>query len=446
MSNGKIKSKRPNMVAAGNIIAARVSQMISPDNAGSIFDRLKGIVGDRYNSHRNLPASRNNRSARNYSEHIQSALSKQINSETRDDMSRRTGLSLSNLAYAPKVGAGTAVQNKPRTGEQQQAEFSNYQTYGRQQEQTDPAMVDDTGWSKTLAQTVGSGMLSAKQLQAASYANVENMIGHRTAGFNGANSQQLSANEKKEMTFMFQRMILEGYVRGVDIPAMVANMNGGKIKFSTSNDPGLGLGVAGYNIGAMFDKDWWAKASDIDKIGLFYQEVGHAIGVAPHTRGLMEGSDTIFSADATAKANYSKYLDYYFEDVKSESKYDIAASTTDRLSAKDAQALIAKNPDWFSSLTSKVSGTGQGPVAASKSSVASPAATIPTFAAANGGNNQEEEGGEAPDTPTGELSASVSAPTKTFAAGMADISRPNESNNMQDAGSLQSLQGMLRHG
>lgn len=436
--HGRIKSRRPNMIAAANVIAARVAGMVAPDNADDIFSMLKNRVGDRYNAHSQVPLSSGYKSTARVVDDISGALKGQISSETRDQLAQRTGLPLANLAYKPKTGVATAAQIKPRTGEQQQTEFGAYQTYGSQQQQTsDPNMVDDAGWSKTLAQTVGSGMISAAQFQAASFANVGAMLGTRTSSFNGATAGALSNDEKTEMTYMLQRMILEGYVRGVDIPAMIKNMNGGQLKLATSDGAGLGLGVAGYNIGAMFDKTWWSKASDIDKIGLFYQEVGHALGVAPHTRGLMEGNDTIFSADDQAKKMYGQYLDYYFEDVKAHSSYDVASSKANALTSDAAAALINKNKDWLPSLTGVI-GAGKTTTATttptyrtgsiSKSSLEAEESTIPILNPSFQNAPTESSGGNGLDLPTSELSESVMDSTKTFAKDMADISKPNPTN------------------
>lgn len=441
--HGKIKSHRPEMVVAANVVAARVAEMISPDNAGDIFSRLKERLGGKFNAHSRMPLNSGFKSTGSVNETINNALRNQLPLETRDQMSTRTGMGLANLAYAPRSGVGTAAQTKPRTGEQEQAGFGDYQTYGtygnQQQQTSDPRMVDDEGWSKTLAQTVGSGMISAAQFQAASFANVQAMIGQRTSPWTNkdtggvATPGTLSADEKTEMTYMFQRMILEGYVRGVDIPAMVKKMPGGQMKLSTSNSPALGYGVAGYGYGAMFDKNWWATASDIDKIGLFYQEVGHAMGEADHTRGLMKGTDSIFSADDQAKKMYSQYLDYYFEDVKNDSSYVEVASHTGALDAAGAQKLIDSNKSWFPSITgvvgdakteTKTVSSYGAPMTGAKSSLDMEPSTIDMLAPTIGGG-QQEQGAASLATPSSELSESVVAPTRTFAEGMADISKPN---------------------
>lgn len=455
---GKIKQRMPNMVAAANVIAARVAGMVAPNNANDIFSMLKEKVGDRFNSHKSIPRFSGFTSTGVAAENMSKTLKNQLISETRDDLAMRTGLKLPNLAYKPKTGIGTAMQTRPR--EQEQSEFGDYQVDRSQQQQTrESEMVDDAGWSLTLNQTVGSGMISAAQFKAASFDNVSAMIGYRTEGFNGAQASQLSASQKKEMTYMLQRMILEGYVRGIDVPAMIKGMPGGKLDMSVSDGSGLGLGVAGHSVGVMLDNTWWNKASDVDKIGLFYQEVGHALGVADHTRGLMKGSDTIFSADSTAKDNYAKYVDWYFQDVKSESRYDVASSSNGALSAADAQALLSQNPSWIPSLEGGVIPTSQPEPKPS---------TAPAVIYSNGGgatasqamqaintisnaradvsmsqqqqmqSSQASRPMEQAATPTmpGGLDSSVMTATKTFAAGMADISKPNDANIMENAGAL----------
>lgn len=155
----------------------------------------------------------------------------------------------------------------------------------------------------SLAQTLGSGLLSAQQLSNASYSNVYSLL-HMTQG---------NESDKRVAAFLLQRMILEGYVRGVDVYRQLKDAGG--------LNYGMGSPRCGYSCGGhdgrrpFVDMNSNGYGSDVAFLNVFYQEVGHALGQMNHTRGLMAGSYQYSDLTGMTLRNYSTWLDYYFQDV-----------------------------------------------------------------------------------------------------------------------------------
>lgn len=168
--------------------------------------------------------------------------------------------------------------------------------------------VDDTGWNVTLSQIVGSGMLSQQQLQSASFNNVYSMI----------NATGMTESTKREMTYYLQRMILEGYIRGVDMVREIKSQNGGKINIglanavcgSTAYD---GCGDWGSNT-VTFRAAWWNGSTDKLKLALFYHELGHAILNRPHNSSysIMQVPYNQISGTWQTNSNYKTLVDELF--------------------------------------------------------------------------------------------------------------------------------------
>lgn len=176
--------------------------------------------------------------------------------------------------------------------------------------------IEDTGWGMTLAQVVGSGMLTQQQLQTASYSNVYSMI--RLEGGTEA--------DKQEMAYMFQRMILEGYVRGYDLVRDVKEDYGGSIRIQltdgavcgTTSTGIIGCGGMGYT---QFRNSFWQNSGDGTKLALFFHEVGHEMA----NRGHAFGSQSLMSYDYfnnswVKGSTYDQLMDEYFRNSSNVSR------------------------------------------------------------------------------------------------------------------------------
>lgn len=188
----------------------------------------------------------------------------------------------------------------------------------------------------SLAQTIGSGMLSQDQLQRASYANVASLIRPYGVGY--------SPEDKQTATFLLQRMILEGFVRGVDVERQLRNSGG--LQYEVGGG-GCGYSCGGWNgSGPFVQMNRGGYGSDVALLNIFYQEVGHALGQLNHTRGLMAGSYQYSDLSGQTVANYSKWLDWYFQDVGK-----VRFTPTRGMDSTQVQQWLAQNPNAFPSLS-----------------------------------------------------------------------------------------------
>lgn len=172
--------------------------------------------------------------------------------------------------------------------------------------------IDDTGWAVSLAQIVGSGKLTQEQLQRASYSSVYSMV--RVDGGSEADHQ--------EMAYYLQRMILEGYLRGVDITRDIQNEYGGSIRVqltdgavcSTTSTSIIGCGGMGY---VQFRNGFWQNAGDGTKLALFYHEFGHEILNRPHNMvpSSLMGYDRFNNSWQSNGSTYNSLIDELFRNA-----------------------------------------------------------------------------------------------------------------------------------
>jgi len=159
-----------------------------------------------------------------------------------------------------------------------------------------PEWVDDRKWgSKTLAEHVGSGMISQAQLQNASIGNVLTLFDFRGG----------SETDRLEMGYLMQRFIIEGYIRGVDVYKFMqdtARADGARMVVGLMTEdemkklynPGGAAALAGGSgVNAilngwsdkanytLFTDGYWRDSSDLEKFGMFFHEFGHQLGL-PH--------------------------------------------------------------------------------------------------------------------------------------------------------------------
>lgn len=122
---------------------------------------------------------------------------------------------------------------------------------------------------RTATEYGKSGILSARQLQAASLPNVLSL-------FNAPDSI------RSEVAHFLQRFILDGFARGVDVPAIMKS-RGTKWDFHVAEIGGNAIGDGKFGR-VRFDEDWYpGQTSYMKKLQLFYHEMGHAALDRGHT-------------------------------------------------------------------------------------------------------------------------------------------------------------------
>lgn len=276
----------------------------------------------------------------------------------------------------------------------------------------------------SLAQTIGSGMLSQAQLQAASYQNVYSLIKM------GAGTEE----DHRTAAFLLQRMALEGYVRGVDVLRQLKDSGG--LHYSVGS-PRCGYSCGGWDgSGPFVDMNSGGYGSDVALLNIFYQETGHALGQLVHTRGLMAGSYQYSDLTGQTVANYSQWLDMYFQDV---GKVRFTPTRGD----VNAADFIKQHPDWYPSLSGVAippgGGTGPGPGGTTSITNIHNPATIGGAAAGGtipgSGMEAPSQGAESEKTPVAGSLPNIDA-VRSFAAGLQDQAG-------RQAPSVQALAGAL---
>lgn len=168
------------------------------------------------------------------------------------------------------------------------------------------AYVDDDGWPVTLAQIVGSRMLTPDQLQKASIQNVSKLV--QTAGG--------TPQQREELKFMFQRMMLEGFTRGVDITKELSKQGGLKISIDDMiSGKSSVIGVAKKNT-VQFGGKWWNSKSEADRYTLFLHEVGHNLLNAHHANENKSKDDSVMTPiyNGSILKNYNQMLGGLFKE------------------------------------------------------------------------------------------------------------------------------------
>lgn len=170
--------------------------------------------------------------------------------------------------------------------------------------------VDDQGWGVTLQQILGSRMLSQEQLRAASIQNVSSLF-----RVEGARSEE----EKQEIYFMFQRMMLEGFVRGVDITRDIQRQGGTKVVITDGAVPNATNGnVIGKSTqgGVYLRGSFWRSKDDASKLALFYHEMGHELLNKGHEgSGMMKSGGGGITARTlkSGRQAYDAYMNDFFD-------------------------------------------------------------------------------------------------------------------------------------
>lgn len=436
MANGTIKTPVPNMVTSEQLMANSIASAVVPQAQGDIFSQL---AEGRPDIRTTMPyeASLNNNISEPRGTTTLKALQGQLVSETRPELARRTGLTLPNLAKGPTQGIATA--GSKRFLSQQQYEQAVDGGQGASAAAGDTRYVDDKGWPVSLKQLLGSRLLSPEMLKKASIGNVQKLI--QVAG--GTEQQ------RQEMQFMFQRMMLEGFVRGVDITKELSRQGG--IKYTIGDYATIGVHSNGKII---FDKDWWNKKSDADKYTLFLHETGHSLLDAHHENDRSQKKKdpnrimTPIYAGSVLR-NYDKLMDQFFSESKDINKFkvqDFGQSAAYDANGYPALTGVQTGPPG----TAPPAGTGEAGDDPTKGGGSSYNATTTNQYTINPAeiNMAEASEGAAGVSinkmgptqsatimgPGGQLSGDIQTATKTFAAGMADLSKQGP--DMAQAGAL----------
>lgn len=193
----------------------------------------------------------------------------------------------------PSVEPGGGIGAAPVPNYPQMAGALNYATNFKQE------WVDDRTWNvRKLPDILAMGILTPQQIEAAGISNVLTMF-----DFVGG-----SETDRLELGYLLQRFILEGYIRGVDVPKMMKDWENDNIEWEhASTDAGVkhrklvlgfgteqeingptGLytpgGAAGLNLQdryVMFVDKYWQDSPEVERFGMFFHEFGHQLGM-PH--------------------------------------------------------------------------------------------------------------------------------------------------------------------
>jgi hypothetical protein len=214
-------------------------------------------------------------------------------------------------------------------------------------------MVEDKAWPVTLSEILGSRMLSPEQLRMASIQNIDKYI----------DVSGMKQHDGLEMKFLFQRMMLEGFIRGVDItrdieahgrPKVVIKEKG----YNSRGNPVVGSAPVGGNNGTVsFDDDIWYAANDARKLTAFYHEFGHNLLNKHHQShdGIIKsgGSGPAAKKMLTSKGAYNALMNDLFTSHKSVDFAHLKSSVNKNIDPKF-------DPSWYPSATGVDSGYGPG--------------------------------------------------------------------------------------
>ncbi len=268
-----------------------------------------------------------------------------IDRETRSEKARMSGQPLPQFLGPLQKGIATA----------QQQVHSDIQ---EQRNGVNSMYVEDSRWPVTMNQILGSKMLTPDQLKRASIQNIGNYL--NVSG--GTNT------ERAEMHYMFQRMMLEGFIRGVDItrdfksagaggrnPKLNIVLTPGTTVASNSNNIGLSTqaGTVKFNVGYM------RRNNDNVNMSLFYHEIGHELLNKEHSsaEGIMKsgGSNRAGQNLLKSTASYNGIMNQLFTPNGSLSN-----------GSKHLRVPINRNqegkydPSWFPSATGGTNGYDPG--------------------------------------------------------------------------------------
>ncbi len=335
---GKILGPTPNLVNPSTVVAEKVANIASPASASSIWDKL----GAKSGTSTTAPKLSGGMTALSPGTYGTSKL-QHLSTQLADN--ERYKNPLPHLAGRPKQGIATAMQ-----------EVAGGIGAGAHKGNT--VFVDDKNWPVTLKEIIGSRMLTQEQLKKASIDNVKKMF---SVGLNSGRHQGSASvgtkEENEELYYMFQRMMLEGFVRGVDISDEIEKRGGLNIairdvSFNKNAKNNIGLhstGPTGSSIN--FNSRHWRKMSEMEKYTLFMHEVGHGLLRRPELGAeqkydiMGDGPYGVAKRLMSSKETYNAILNDHFGSANNKGTIAMAASL------KNGPKISEFDPSWFPQLS-----------------------------------------------------------------------------------------------
>lgn len=376
----KIKQK-PNLNGSAiQRLASRVAAIHFPTTANSVFDKMRQAQLDMYGNYglANDPRQRFQAGG---------GFTSMADPESTQKMKKRQIASVS----LPSLG---------------EADYDNVPGLVSRTAGGNTKFVDDKEFPVTLSQILGSRMLSQEQLRAASIQNVSQMF-----NVHGAKDE----NEKQEIYYMFQRMMLEGFIRGVDITRDIPKQKAFDVTISDNDlrtQKVIGLST---QRGVKLRGSFWRNKDDASKMALFYHEIGHELMNKPHEgSGMMKSGGNSISARTfkSTKEAYNAYMNDFFDASNSRGFEHLRTPVH-----KDQEAKY--NPSWFPSVTGVEGGYMPSGGASSAPSVTNNYAPVTQ----SGMDLRSEVGGarrlSAPQSENSrQVDASPAAPQESFSGGI----------------------------
>lgn len=346
--NNKPKTKNNSLAS----LAGRIANLAIPSSANNIFAQLQENQVKKYGMDFGNASDPRKffMSSNAFTDQVQLGLGStmtlkqaqsKIMQETRAELARKSG-QLEQYTRPLQKGIATADQHKfcDHTNGIELNQQNQDQWIQEQRTTNNIAIVEDQRWPVTLAQIVGSKMLTTEQLKAASIQNVSkyfNVVGG-------------NYTEQAEMRYMFQRMMLEGFIRGVDITKDLPKQNN---RLTVYLDPGSTVASNPNNIGlstqgtVRFNLNYMRKQNDNVKLSLFYHEMGHELLNKSHSgkEGIMKSGGSYRSGQNLLKstASYNALMNDLFSSSGSRAYNHLKVPINRGVQAN-------YDPSWFPSI------------------------------------------------------------------------------------------------
>lgn len=365
---GEVKSPMPNMVTPSAVVAEKVANIAAPASSNTMWDQLganKTVappISGGYSTSVPTPAG------------------------TSKLMQMSTKLTASNDKYR---GFGTAAQQKTTplkttaginhsghkhgpSGECMDGSSISSAEWqevaggrGAGMNKGNTVFVDDKNWPVTLKEIIGSRMLTREQLEKASIQNVKKLISVGNPHYirNSKERANGTKEENEELYYMFQRMMLEGFIRGVDITKEIGKQGGLDISIKEAplaknpNNIGLSQTISGMDqVG--FNSRFWRNANEAERYQLFMHEIGHNLLNRSHASDegdIMKSGGTIRNAKYLMKSkdSYNAMLNEHFGSATNKGTIAIARN-------KAGTGTDQFDPSWFPQLSGEAVKVGGG--------------------------------------------------------------------------------------
>ncbi|UOF79068.1 neutrophil collagenasE [Caudoviricetes sp.] len=203
----------------------------------------------------------------------------------------------------------------------------------------DQDTIGGAGYDNYISGILSSGKLTSSQIKAASISNVMTLF-------------DAPAAVKDEFAHFLQRFIIDGFLRGVDVVAIMKS--GSKrwvysIEEQGSNVLATAQGRSGVSTNGSieFDDDFWDSGTSYEKkLQLFYHEMGHAALARPHDDdGIMEQG---VNGDIGMMSNYNAIVNELFGEAQrgrgTASTAGGGSGSIETLSGSSSSSAVAPTP------------------------------------------------------------------------------------------------------